>query len=159
MHELIKNIMVEYFSQDIGTDEVLESYINILFTELLRTLRDESRQRDDLSREVRIIELLSYIEENYETCTLTEMGKVFGKHGNYLTAFLKEKTGRSFVEHVQEQRLKKARMLLENTDISMSELSPLCGYNNMNFFYKKFKESTGCTPAYYRKMKRENQIP
>ena len=49
--------MVEYFSQDIGTDEVLESYINILFTELLRTLRDESRQRDDLSREVRIIEL------------------------------------------------------------------------------------------------------
>ena len=87
------------------------------------------------------------------------MGKVFGMHGNYLTALLKEKTGRSFVEHVQEQRLKKARMLLENTDIPMAELIPLCGYNNMNFFYKKFKEASGCTPAYYRKMKRESHTP
>ena len=63
VHELMKNIMVEYFSQDIGTAEVLESYINILFTELLRTLRDESTQKDDLSREVQIVELLSYIEK------------------------------------------------------------------------------------------------
>lgn len=159
VHELMKNIMVEYFSQDIGTAEVLESYINILFTELLRTIRDESTQKDDLSREVQIVELLSYIEKSYETCTLTQMGKVFGMHGNYLTALLKEKTGRSFVEHVQEQRLKKARMLLENTDIPMAELIPLCGYNNMNFFYKKFKEASGCTPAYYRKMKRESHTP
>lgn len=37
------------------------------------------------------MELLSYIEKNYETCTLTQMGKVFGMHGNYLTALLKEK--------------------------------------------------------------------
>ena len=59
----MKNIMVEYFSQDIGTAEVLESYINILFTELLRTIRDESTQKDDLSREVQIVELLSYIEK------------------------------------------------------------------------------------------------
>lgn len=103
------------------TEQELESYINILFTKLLRTLRDVFRQRDDLSREGQIIELLSDIEENYETCTLTEMGKVFGKHGNYLTAFLKEKTGRSFAEHVQEQRLKKARMLLEDTDIATTQ--------------------------------------
>lgn len=55
--------------------------------------------------------------------------------------------------------MKKARMLLENTDIPMAELIPLCGYNNMNFFYKKFKEASGCTPAYYRKMKRESHTP
>ena len=97
------------------------------------------------------LELLSYIEKNYETCTLPEMGKAFGMHGNYLTALLKEKTGRSFVEHVQEQRLKKARMLLETTELPLSELIPLCGYNNMNFFYRKFREAEGCTPAQYRK--------
>lgn len=151
IHEIIQNIMLEYFNQDIGTEEILESYMNILFTELLRTLRDESRQKEDLSKEVQILEILSYIEENFDHCTLTEMGKAFGMHGNYLTALLKEKTGRSFVEHVQEQKMKKATTLLENTDIPVAELVPLCGYHNMNFFYKKFKETTGFTPAGYRK--------
>lgn len=153
IHQLMEQIMIEYFSRDIGMSEVLESYVNILFTELLRTLRNESREKDVTSKEVQILELLSYIENNYETCTLPEMGKTFGMHGNYLTALLKEKTGRSFVEHVQEQRLKKAVALLEDTDIPVSELIQLCGYNNLNFFYRKFKKAMGCTPAQYRREK------
>ena len=94
----------------------------ILFTELLRTLRNVSGENDSMAVEVQVLELLAYIEENYEQCTLSDMGKAFGMHGNYLTAFLKEKTGRSFVEHVQEQKLKKARALLENTDIPIASL-------------------------------------
>ena len=136
-------------------NEVLESYVIILFTELLRTWRDDSKERESFSHNVQVLELLSYIEENYESCTLSEMGKKFGMHGNYLTALLKEKTGRSFLEHIQEQKLKKARMLLENTDISITDMIPLCGYNNLNFFYRKFKETEGCTPAQYRKIHRE----
>ena len=155
VHDIMEHIMMEYYTEDIGMREVLESYVIILFTELLRTWRDETREQAAVSQEVQILELLSYIEDNYETCTLPEMGKAFGMHGNYLTALLKEKTGRSFVEHVQEQRLKKARALLETTDMPLSELIPLCGYNNMNFFYRKFREAEGCTPARYRKEHRK----
>ena len=151
VREIMEQIIWEYHEHDIGMEEVMESYVIILFTELLRVWRDESRKQASVSREVQILELLAYIEKNYETCTLPEMGKAFGMHGNYLTALLKEKTGRSFVEHVQEQRLKKARMLLETTELPLSELIPLCGYNNMNFFYRKFREAEGCTPAQYRK--------
>lgn len=149
--EIMEQIISEYYTGDIGMEEVMESYVIILFTELLRTWRDETKKQASVAKEVQILELLSYIEKNYETCTLPEMGKAFGMHGNYLTALLKEKTGRSFVEHVQEQRLKKARMLLETTELPLSELIPLCGYNNMNFFYRKFREAEGCTPAQYRK--------
>lgn len=151
VREIMEQIIWEYHEHDIGMEEVMESYVIILFTELIRVWRDESRKQASVSREVQILELLAYIEKNYETCTLPEMGKAFGMHGNYLTALLKEKTGRSFVEHVQEQRLKKARMLLETTELPLSELIPLCGYNNMNFFYRKFREAEGCTPAQYRK--------
>lgn len=150
VQEIMENILLEFYTRDLGMKEIVESYVNILFTELLRILRDDSREKDSVSQEVQILELLAYIEENYEHCTLPEMGRAFGLHGNYLTALLKEKTGRSFVEHVQEQRLRKARTLLENTDIPVAELISLCGYNNMNFFYKKFKESAGVTPARYR---------
>ena len=154
VREIVEQTLMEYLNQDLGVEEALESYMILLFTELLRTLRNVSGDKDSMALEVQVLELLAYIEENYEHCTLSDMGKAFGMHGNYLTAFLKEKTGRSFVEHVQEQKLKKARALLENTDIPIAELVPLCGYNNMNFFYKKFKESAGCTPAQYRKHQR-----
>lgn len=151
VREIMEEIISEYYTRDIGMEEVMESYVIILFTELLRVWRDETRKQASVSREVQILELLAYIEKNYETCTLPQMGKAFGMHGNYLTALLKEKTGRSFVEHVQEQRLKKARTLLETTELPLSELIPLCGYNNMNFFYPEIREAEGCTPARYRK--------
>lgn len=151
IHGIMEQILLEYFTEDLGMAEVLESYLIILFTELFRVMRDESIEKNAVSSDVQILDLLAYIEENYEHCTLTDMGKRFGFHGNYLTSLLKEKTGRSFVEHVQEQKLQKARTLLENTDLSVTELIAMCGYNNMNFFYKKFKEAYGCTPAQFRK--------
>lgn len=151
VRELMEHIVMEYRSNDIGMEEIISSYIIILFTELLRTWRDTSREQESSGQDVQILEILAYIEEHYETCTLPEVGKAFGIHGNYLTALLKEKTGRSFLGHVQEQKLRKAKSLLENTEIPMAELVPMCGYNNVHFFYKKFKESEGCTPAEYRK--------
>ena len=157
IRQIMEQILLEYFTADLGMEEILESYLIILFTELLRLLRDISIEKKSVSNDVQILELLAYIEEHYETCTLKEMGKAFGMHGNYLTAVLKEKTGRSFVEHVQEQRLRKARTLLENTDIPMTELIPMCGYNNINFFYKKFREAEGCTPAQFRKERKKNR--
>ena len=105
VREIMEEIISEYYTRDIGMEEVMESYVIILFTELLRVWRDETRKQASVSREVQILELLAYIEKNYETCTLPQMGKAFGMHGNYLTALLKEKTGRSFVEHVQEHVL------------------------------------------------------
>lgn len=156
VQDIVEHMLSEYLEADLGMEEVLESYVIILFTELLRTLRNDSREQENISSEVQILELLAYIEENYEHCTLSDMGKAFGMHGNYLTALLKEKTGRSFLEHVQEQKMKKARMLLENTDMPMAELVPMCGYNNINFFYKKFKESMGCTPAQFRRERKQS---
>ena len=151
IRQLMEQLLLEYFRADLGMGEVLESYLVILFTELFRVLRDASLERDAVTADVKVLEMLAYIEENYEHCTLYEMGNAFGMHGNYLTALLKEKTGRSFMEHVQEQRMKKARALLENSRIPISDIVSACGYNNQTFFYQKFKETEGCTPARYRK--------
>lgn len=152
VRKIMVEILLEYYNKDLGVQEVLDSYMVILFTELLRTYRDASKEKEkDVSHNVQILSVLSYIEENYEHCTLSGMAKYFGFNAAYLTNLLKEKTGRSFVEHVQEQRLNKAMVLLENTDLPVTEIVTMCGYNNMNFFYKKFRAAVGCTPGDYRK--------
>ena len=90
----MEQIISEYYTRDIGMEEVMESYVIILFTELLRTWRDETKKQASVAKEVQILELLSYIEKNYETCTLPEMGKAFGMHGNYLTDVYKRQLKR-----------------------------------------------------------------
>lgn len=153
VRRIMEEILMEYYGQDMGNRQVVESYLVILFTELLRFMR---RNQEEAGKRTDIYELLAYIEKNYEHCTLPQMAKHFGFNGNYLTSLLKEQTGRSFLEHVQEQKLQKACSLLKNTDLSIQELVPLCGYANVNFFYKKFQKEEGCTPAQYRARHRKN---
>lgn len=151
IHSLMENILCEYYNDDMGKREVMESYMIIIFAELLRIYRGNNSQH--LKHNIvnlKLFDILEYIEKNYDNCTLHSVSENFGLNEKYLTMLLKKKTGRSFVEHVQEQRIKKAKLLLLNTDLPITEIIALCGYNNTNFFYKKFQNSENCTPAEYR---------
>jgi AraC-like DNA-binding protein/quercetin dioxygenase-like cupin family protein len=159
-HDCMQDTLREYYSNDIGKREVMESYMIIMFTELLRIYRQNPVDHHRLSKpsNMKLLDVLEYIENNYEKeqCSLKSVAEHFKLNEKYLTMLLKKKTGRSFVEHLQEQKLNKAKMLLLNSDLPITEVIALCGYNNTNFFYKKFKMSEGCTPAEYRD-KRRNQ--
>ena len=93
---------------------------------------------------------VNYIEENFEHCSLSKAAQDLGFSPKYLTMMLKNQTGKSFVEHIQSQKINKARHLLKNTDLPISQIVLLCGYTNEHFFYEKFKKNTGMTPAVYR---------
>ena len=51
---------------------------------------------------------------------------------------------------LQEKRLDEAEKLILNTDIPVTEIIFSVGYENTNFFYKKFNEKYGVTPREYR---------
>lgn len=152
IHRLMEDLLCEDYNDALGKREVMESYMIILFAELLRTYRGNASQHTKANEgSIKIFDILEYIERNYTSCTLNSVAQHFSLNEKYLTMLLKKKTGRSFIEHLQEQKLNKAKMLLANTELSIAEIIILCGYNNTNFFYKKFYESEDCTPAQYRK--------
>ncbi len=151
-HRLMEDLLCEYYSKEVGKREVMESYIIIMFTELLRLYRENPSPDTEQHRSSRkLFDILEYIEKNYETCSLQSVAEHFSFNEKYLTMLLKKRTGRSFVEHLQEQKLGRAKMLLTNTDLPVTEVITLSGYNNTNFFYKIFQDSEGFTPAEYRK--------
>ena len=55
----------------------------------------------------------------------------------------------AFMQLVQESRLTRAAALLD-TGATAEAAAREVGYANMSFFYKKFAERYGCTPAAYR---------
>lgn len=51
----------------------------------------------------------------------------------------------------------KAKNLLVNTDMSVSDILIYLGYQSHSSFYKYFQETTGITPITYRKKKKALQ--
>ncbi|WP_099468479.1 helix-turn-helix domain-containing protein [Konateibacter massiliensis] len=55
-------------------------------------------------------------------------------------------------QYVKQFRIQKATELLISTDQKIVEIGALCGFQEMSYFAKTFKEMHGCTPSEYRKM-------
>lgn len=70
--------MCEYFDKGLYADEIINSYLIILFSELIRnneivgkyTIQSEQNNAS-------LIAFLQYFEENYKGCTLTSMAEQF----------------------------------------------------------------------------------
>lgn len=152
IHPIIRHILCEYYAPQTCSDQVLDAYMILLFCEVLRQYRDQAFSAD-ASDAVQIVDILTYIEKNYLTATLKSTAEQFGYHPNYLSAYIKKKTGRSFKELMILQKLYQACFLLENTDVPIYEVAAKVGYDNLGFFYKKFEHVYKVTPALYRELR------
>ncbi|WNS45341.1 AraC family transcriptional regulator [Paenibacillus sp. MMS20-IR301] len=150
--EMVENMMCEFFERDLLSGELIDSYLLVLFSLLIRCtpLQEERAIRQPGSHTCSIIEFMQYIEANYEHCTLPEMGQAFGFHPNYLSSLLKKGTGRSFKQLLQLQRLSQASLFLTSSDLPVPDIAEQVGYSSLTFFYKKFKEIYKVTPSEYR---------
>lgn len=96
--------------------------------------------------------ILTYIRKNYDKhIYLEEMAKVAGMSPKYFCAFFKEMTGRTPVEYLKIYRIEKASRKLLNTDEHVTDIAYSCGFNDLSYFIKTFKELKNITPAQYRK--------
>ena len=57
----------------------------------------------------------------------------------------------TFQEVVKEERMKKARALLRETNQTVETIAAEVGYENVEHFNRLFKKSYGITPVQYRK--------
>jgi YesN/AraC family two-component response regulator len=68
----------------------------------------------------------------------------------YLSKKFKEELGTSFVHVLSEIRMAKAIQLLDSTDITISKIAELVGFENQHYFSTSFKKIVGVSPIQYR---------
>lgn len=96
-------------------------------------------------------QLLSYMTTNYRTVTLSSLANTFNFHPSYLSYFFKSKVGMTFSEKLLLIKLEKAKRLLLTTNLTVQEIVDLIGFKEKSYFYKRFQQFYGLTPAKYRK--------
>jgi two-component system response regulator YesN len=78
------------------------------------------------------------------------IGKEFGYHKNYVSGLLKQMTGIPLHRYVLHLRLMHAVQLIENTDLTVSEIADASGFYDVAYFSSYFKKHFGVTPTKYR---------
>lgn len=93
-----------------------------------------------------------YLCDNYEKkLTLHQIAEAMGVHPNYLCNRFRELTGQTVFEYLTGFRLEKAWRLLSHSNLPLGEICSRCGFNNMTYFNRKFKERYDMTPKQYQK--------
>ena len=111
------------------------------------------QQHITVGREERVVEIISRIQADYKNVTLETLSEEFQLSKPYLSKYIKDKSGLTFQEVVKEERMKKAKALLRETDLTVEAIAAEVGYENVEHFNRLFKKSYDMTPVQYRKNK------
>ena len=97
-------------------------------------------------------EMVSYIQQNYTgKILLREFGEQFHLSEKYISRYFKEHFHITLSQYVTYLRLEHAKQMLQETDISVTEVAMQSGYQNVSYFIRSFKKTYGVSPLKYRK--------
>jgi AraC-like DNA-binding protein len=146
---------IHELAQKHGFDSVLElmSILHDLsISRNFRTLSDASFNKEILSFNSRRIEkIMEHINNNFgQNITLSDASKIAGMTEVSLSRFFKLRTGKTFVDTLNDVRLGHASRMLIETTHSVNEIAYKCGFNNMSNFNRIFKKKKDSTPKEFR---------
>ncbi|HTN20235.1 MAG TPA: AraC family transcriptional regulator [Pelobium sp.] len=142
-------------SQKNGFDSVLEllSILHDLSTSRnMLTLSDTAFNNQPSNYNSRRIEkVFEYLNLNYsKQITLADVAKIANMPEVSFSRFIKKRTGKTFIDSLNEIRLGHASRMLIDTTNTISEIAYNCGFNNISNFNRVFKKKKNTTPKDFR---------
>lgn len=101
-------------------------------------------------RDKTLTRIFRYIEEDYRDGSLTELSQLLHYDLAWLSRQIKQWTGKSYTEHLQEKRISQAAYLLKNTRMRVDQVAEAVGYSNLRYFHQLFRARYGFSPKRYR---------
>ncbi|MHA6485465.1 response regulator transcription factor [Paenibacillus sp. strain BS8-2] len=96
--------------------------------------------------------IIVFLEEHYaEDISLKRMAELISMDASYVSDLFKRKTGMTLTHYIQQRRIQAAKMLLSETERTVSDIGQQVGFENDNYFIKIFKRWCNVTPNEYRK--------
>ena len=139
-----------------GFDSVLEliSILHDLSTSRnMKILSDISfKNAETISYNSRRVEkIMQYLNSNFDkNITLGEAAQLVSMSEVAFSRFFKVRTGKTFIETLNEIRLGNASRMLIDTTHGINEIAFKCGFNNISNFNRIFRKKKDCTPKEFR---------
>ena len=156
LQKLLTELSSCYFRQDPYYEFSCFSMINTLIETLLKKVPghflSEDEKKSMISRSERLSRITGYMEEHYmDRILLADLASLENLSLTYLSHFFKDNLGMSFQEYLSLLRLQQARQLVENTSMSITDISMTCGFSDCRYLNKVYLKEFGATPLEVRR--------
>lgn len=101
---------------------------------------------------LRIGQLVGTLERDFrEGWTLERMARYAHLSRSGLIRTFRKATGQSPIDYLIGLRIEAAMRLLQQTDLTVTEIALDSGFSDSNYFARQFRHLRGCTPSDYRR--------
>lgn len=139
---MVHNTNTEYYEK---IAYAIKSYILLLYQ-----ISGAHTERSNTHWIVRAF--LDYANAFYnKEITVADIASLYDINKKYAGRIFKKHMGMSFSQYLNKRRIQEATSLLISTGVSITDVSLECGYNNVSYFNRIFKNATGQSPNEYRK--------
>ncbi len=141
---------------ELAARELLSQVVLLLFKN--RPLSEKAPSAAALRDGERTKTMLQFIQEHFgEEISLTQIAQSAHISQSECLRCFRNVIGHSPIQYVKQLRIQKAAELLLCTDDRISDIGQQCGFQEMSYFAKAFRELRGCTPSEYREWAKENE--
>lgn len=104
-------------------------------------------------------ELLDYIQSRLnQPLSLEAVAKGMHLSRTQFIRRVRQETGKSFVEFLNDYRIEEAKKLLRDSDWTVTAIAEFLGFKSSTYLQRVFRESTGRTPTQYRSAVRSKRV-
>ena len=136
---------IDYFMELIS---ILQDLANSRNQKLISSQGSQNRKFENSTQIKKVYE---YIHENiHRKISLSEISALIHMSPVTFNRFIKKRTGKTFIEYINDTRISYATRWLIESDFSINQISFKCGFNNIANFNRVFKKVKNCTPSEFR---------
>ncbi len=114
----------------------------------------------DDTRDVLLDKINHFVANNlHRQLTVADLAQELGYSVSYLRAIFRDRLGLSLGRFIRESRLSKAAVLLEQNNLSITQVAKESGFDSLTAFSRAFKQAYGVAPKAYSKVVGRNGAP
>lgn len=146
----LKQMRQEFSTQPNLYPVYLEMQLQLILLTVLRCGTPQPTCAENTAEKIQ--KVAQYMHQNFRLpITLHEAAQMACLEDTYFSKQFKALTGFGFLDYLNQIRLQEAQRLLRSTDLSLGDISELCGFSGSNYFGDVFRRYIGLSPTAYRR--------
>ncbi|MDE6204285.1 MAG: AraC family transcriptional regulator, partial [Lachnospiraceae bacterium] len=157
---IIQHLFSEFVQKDSYSESLFYYYLQIFYVNILRSIQNTCQyyaSEEKNTAQILLPAILQYMDDHYRSITLDELAERFHYESSYLSRFIKASTGKNYIKIITELKIREAKKLLTDTNLSIAEIALQTGYHSADHFTCSFKQQCGLSPTAFRKASHTSQ--
>lgn len=136
----------------------LENMLTCLLVEIIKNNVSPIAHSPLTDMSPAVMQAMQYIHLHFhENISATDIAKNSGYAVAHFSTIFKAQTGKSIKHHITAHRIEYAKRMLRYTDIPITDICYLSGFNAFSSFFRAFSETVNISPREYRKFNHQQE--